>query len=106
MRNRGLSRGSAPLSDSLPMAEIMVVQVLRPGRGDVRAGELLLALGRRMGHKRLQADPQTGKARLWVDMSVWEAHGVITSHLDAIADDWDEHLRVPPPPPRTPPSVS
>jgi hypothetical protein len=93
-----LMRGSCCQTRLMP--EIMVLQVLRPGRGDVRAGELLLALGRRMGHKQLQADLQTGKARLWVDMNVWDAHDVITSHLDEIADDWDEHLRVPPPPPR------
>ena len=51
-----------------------------------------------MGHKRLQADPVTGKARLWVDMDVREAYAEITSHLDAIDPNWTDHLRVPPPP--------
>src|SRR4051812_28689343 len=60
------------------MPEIMVVQVLRPGRSDVRAGELLAALGHRMGHRQLQADLRTGQARLWVDMNVWDAYDVIT----------------------------
>jgi hypothetical protein len=78
----------------------MVLQVLRPGRDDVRAGRLLRALGRRMGHQHLQADLRTGEARVWVDMNVWDAHDVITRHLDAIADDWDEHLSIPTPPPR------
>ncbi len=82
------------------MPEIMVLQVLQPGRGDVRAGELLVALGRRMGHRRLQADRETGQARLWVDTNVGDAHDLITDHLDEIAGDWREHLRIASPPPR------
>jgi hypothetical protein len=82
------------------MPEIMVLQVLQPGRGDARAGELLVALGRRMGHRRLQADPETGEARLWVETNVGDGHDVITDHLDEIAGDWRQHLRIASLPPR------